>query len=125
MGTAFQGVDDLVDFCEDLGEGGTNLVISRAYHNGTAKEQKRIRDYLREITDKGHSSAIFGDAKFLTEKFGYSARAVLSEMEKRVTESFSMFRDLGLEMNPEDAPAFVRAITGEIDTSYLEKFPDD
>jgi len=104
LGTAFQIVDDLVDFEFDLGRRSHNVLASQIVHAGAAAEKATFeklaggKDLPRNLVERS---------------FVVSARAVLDRARVEAEQGFAELARIGFWYPPQDAELFVRAIAGD------------
>ncbi|HSW45860.1 MAG TPA: hypothetical protein VLM89_09840 [Phycisphaerae bacterium] len=104
LGTAFQIVDDLVDFEFDLGRGSHNVLSSQIVHAGSPAE-KAAFEKLAGAKD------VPGDV--VERSFVMSARAVLERARLEAERGFAELQTIGFWYPPTDADLFIRAIAGD------------
>jgi hypothetical protein len=104
LGTAFQIVDDLVDFEFDLGRGSHNVLSSQIVHAGTAAEKAAFEKLAGSKDLPGN---------VVERSFVVSGRAVLERAKVEAQRGFAELAKIGFWYPPADAELFVRAIAGD------------
>jgi len=110
LGTAFQVVDDLVDFEVDLARRSHNLLLSWAWHRGPAGERAAAR---RLWAGEGPLSGA------VEARLPESAAAVLGRARELGRRAFEGLSDLGFAFPRELSDAVVHAIVGEQGVSRM------
>jgi hypothetical protein len=103
LGTAFQMVDDLIDFEFDVGRRTHNLLVAQVHHLGTEDERAAL-DPLWDGAPVPKGA--------VEEVFGASARAVLERAYSQARGAFEGLSELGHWLDPRLSEEVVHAIVG-------------
>lgn len=104
LGTAFQIVDDLVDFEFDLGRRSHNVLSSQIVHAGSTAEKAAFEKLA------GSKDA---PSNLVERSFVMSGRAVLDRARVEAEQGFAELAKIGFWYPAADAELFVRAIAGD------------
>lgn len=101
LGTAFQIVDDITDFENDVKQRSHNLLVSQIVHGGSEDEKAAWASlHLEEGSD------------IVTLDFRNSARQVLDYAVLEAHDALTQLSQLGLAIDPKIAESIVKAIVG-------------
>ena len=107
LGTAFQVVDDLIDFEFDVARGRHNLLISQIVHDGTADERAQL-SAIRARRDK-HSEEVGIDFGAVAE----SAAAVIDRARREARAGLQALESIGFWFPTRLSDRLLNALVGD------------